>query len=144
MAAVVQFALAVGGAGLAAPPPAQADELPTFRKGLWEFSRTMDMGGGEKTMSARRCTDPGADMKQQNAMFAKSGCKVSAITRRGNVYSFVADCKGAGLGEVVSQSVITVESDAAYTIEVLSSDEAGPSGDKSKEVLKARRLGDCP
>jgi hypothetical protein len=83
-------------------------------------------------------------MKRQNAMFAKAGCTISPVTRKGDIYSFVADCKGGGAGKVVSQSVITVESDSAYTVEVESSGDAGPGGGKRSEVLKARRVGDCP
>lgn len=147
MPAVAQAAVAVACLGVAAPP-AQAEDLPTFRRGLWEFDRTVemgrDMGSGPKTISSRRCTEPGEDMKRQQAMFAKSGCTVSPVTRRGSVYSFVADCKGAGVGTVVSQSVITVESDSAYTIEVESTGEAAAGGHKNREVLKARRVGDCP
>ena len=104
----------------------------------------MDMGGGEKTLSSRRCTEPGEDMRRQNGMFAKAGCKVSPVDRRGSVYSFVADCRGSGMGDVVSQSVVTVESDTAYTVEIESSGEVGPGGGKRKETLKARRVGDCP
>lgn len=135
--------LAVTGLSLAALPVA-ADELPTFRRGLWEFNRTMDVGGGQKAISSRRCTEPGEDMRRQNATFAKAGCAVSPVSRRGEVYSFVANCKGGGTGNVVSQSVITVEGDSAYTVEVESSGDVGPGGGKRREVLKARRVGDCP
>ena len=48
------------------------------------------------------------------------------------------------MGDVVSQSVVTVESDTAYTVEIESSGEVGPGGGKRKETLKARRVGDCP
>ncbi len=142
MATVVPAALAAVNLAMA-PVPAQAEELPTFRRGLWELNRTMDMGGG-KAVSSRRCTEPGEDMRRQNAMFEKAGCKVSEISRRGNVYSFAADCKGSGMGNVVSQSVITVESDAAYAVEIESSGDVGPGAAKRRERLVARRVGDCP
>ena len=80
-AAVIQAALAAVSVGLATLP-AQAGELPTFRHGLWEFTRTLDMGGGEKTISARRCTEPGEEMSRQNAMLAKAGCTVSPVSRQ--------------------------------------------------------------
>jgi hypothetical protein len=144
MATIAWAKLAVLSLGLA-PLPAQAEELPTFRHGLWELNRTMDRGGG-KSVTSRRCTEPGEDMRRQNAMFEKAGCKVSQISRRGNVYSFAADCKGSGMGNVVSQSVITVESDAAYVVEIESSGDVGPGGPgaaKRHETLEARRVGDC-
>jgi len=142
-ATVIQAALAAVSLQLASLP-AQAGELPTFRHGLWEFTRTLDMGGGEKTISSRRCTEPGEEMSRQNAMLAKAGCTVSPVSRQGNAYSFVADCKGGGMGKVVSRSVITVESDASYTVEIESSGDVGPGTGKRREVLKAHRVSDCP
>jgi hypothetical protein len=142
-ATVIQAALAAVSLELAGLP-AQAGELPTFRHGLWEFTRTLDMGGGEKTISSRRCTEPGEEMSRQNAMLAKAGCTVSPVSRQGNAYSFVADCKGGGMGKVVSRSVITVESDASYTVEIESSGDVGPGTGKRREVLKAHRVSDCP
>jgi hypothetical protein len=142
-ATAIQAVLAAVGVGLATLP-AQAGELPTFRFGLWEFTRTLDMGGGEKTISSRRCTEPGEEMSRQDAMLVKAGCTVSPVSRQGNSYSFVADCKGGGMGNIVSRSLITVESDASYTVEIESSGDVGLGTGKRSEVLKAHRVGDCP
>lgn len=142
-ATVIQAALAAASVGLATLP-AQAGELPTFRHGLWEFARTLDMGGGEKTISSRRCAEPGEEMSRQNAMLVKAGCTVSPVSRQGNTYSFVADCKGGGMGIIVSRSVIAMESDASYTVEIESSGDVGPGNGKRREVLKAHRVSDCP
>lgn len=142
-ATVVQAALTVASMALG-PVPALAEELPTFRRGLWEFSRTMDIGSGAQTISSRRCTEPGEEMRRQHAMFAKAGCKVAPISQQGSVYSYVVDCTGTGMGNVVSRSAITVESDAAYKVEIESSGDVGPGTGKRNEVLKAHRASDCP
>lgn len=121
--------------------PALADEIPAFRKGLWEFNRTVEgqgQGGKPATMSSRKCVEPSADMRQMNAMLAKQGCKFSPTQRKGNAYSFAADCQMQGLS-MKSQSVLTVESDSAYTVQVTSSG----GGQATRELLKARRVGDC-
>ena len=126
-----------------AAPLARADEPPKFRQGLWEFDRTAP--GGQK-MHKTQCTNPTEDMKRQNEMIEKSGgCKISPMQHSGNTYTFSADCNIAspqgGLVSFRSTSVMTVESDSAYKIDVTTSGaRPGPVG---KEQLTARRIGDC-
>jgi hypothetical protein len=120
--------------------PALAADLPAFRKGMWEFTRTVDTQGQSKpvTMTNRKCTEPSADMKNIQALLAKQGCKLSPATAKGNQYTFSSECtvKGEAMS---SRSVITVESDSAYKIEV--SSKGG--GRSTKELLVARRVGAC-
>ena len=126
-----------------AAPLARADEPPKFRQGLWEFDRTAP--GGQK-MHKTQCTNPTEDMKRQNEMIEKGGgCKISPMQHSGNTYTFSADCNIAspqgGLVSFRSTSVMTVESDSAYKIDVTTSGaRPGPVG---KEQLTARRIGDC-
>jgi hypothetical protein len=119
---------------------ARAEELPKFRQGLWEFERT---AAGQK-MHTTQCTAPNEDMKRQNEMIEKrGGCKMSPLQHKGNTYTFSADCSmSTPQGPVAfkSTSVMTVESDSAYKIEVSTSGGPGPAG---KELLTARRVGDC-
>ena len=130
--------------GLAASaPPARSDEPPRFRQGLWEFDRTAP--GGQK-MHTTQCTNPSDDMKRQNEMIEKrGGCKISPMQHSGNSYTFSADCNmnspQGGMVSFRSTSVMTVESDTAYKIEVTTS--AGQPGPTGKEQLTARRVGDC-
>ena len=130
--------------GLAASaPPARPDEPPRFRQGLWEFDRTAP--GGQK-MHTTQCTNPSDDMKRQNEMIEKrGGCKISPMQHSGNAYTFSADCNmnspQGGMVSFHSTSVMTVESDSAYKIEVTTS--AGQPGPTGKEQLTARRVGDC-
>lgn len=121
--------------------PALADDPPAFRQGLWEFDRS---AGGQR-MHKTECTSPSEDMKRQNEMIAKrGGCKFSPPQRSGSTYTFSADCSVPGpQGTPMSfrsASVMTVESDSAYRIEVTTTGLPGPP---VKELLTARRIGDC-
>ncbi|HUJ18336.1 MAG TPA: DUF3617 family protein [Nitrospirota bacterium] len=121
------------------PYPANAEDLPVFRQGMWEFQRT----AGQQKMVNKKCTSPTEDMKQQNAMLANMGCRVSPLTKKGNAYTFTAECaaEGSAGGQVNSHTttVVTVESDSAYTVQV-----DGTINDRpTKELLAARRIGDC-
>jgi len=119
--------------------PAFPDELPALRQGKWNFQRTV----GEKKLDVTKCTSPAEDMKKQNAILEKGGCQVSPVRKSGNVYTFTANCSIKGpSGAMISSrstSVITVESDSAYKIEV----DVVTDGQSSKELLVARRIGDC-
>jgi hypothetical protein len=118
-----------------------AADHPSFRKGLWEFNRTIEPqvpGGKATTMTTKQCTDPTVDMKRMNDMLTKQGCKFSPVSVRGNVYSFSSACRIQGV-PAESQSVITAESENAYTVHVTASGSAGAT----KELLVAKRVGDC-
>lgn len=127
---------------LAAGAAAAADDWPVLRHGQWEFHRTMEgggKGGSPKAVQSTRCVNPTDDMKRQKEMLGKSGCTFSPISRSGNVYSYSATCRMQGMSGT-SKSVITVDSDSAYTLRV----ESDFGGEPSRELLRARRTGDCP
>jgi hypothetical protein len=118
----------------------RAEEPPPFRQGLWQFDRTV---GGQK-LQTRECTNPTEQLKQQNTLLTKSGCKLTPIERSEKTYTFTAECTiSAPAGASVtarSTSAMTVESGEAYTVEI-STTGAGTS---TREALVARRIGDCP
>ena len=119
--------------------PLLADDLPSLRQGLWNFQRTVN---GEK-IEATKCTSPTEDMKQMSAKLEKSGCRLSPVKKKGNVFTYTADCSmkmptGATLNSR-STSVLTVEGDSSYRLEV----DAVTDGQVSKERLVAKRIGDC-
>jgi hypothetical protein len=125
----------------ALPYPALADDLPTLRKGMWEFNRTVEdpkATGKPMKITNKKCTDPTADMKQANEMLTKRGCKFSSVVRSGNTYSFTSDCPFQG-ASVKTRSVIFVESDSAYRADVMSTTGAR----SAKEALVAKRIADC-
>jgi hypothetical protein len=107
---------------------------------MWEFTRTMQPpgGGAAKTITSNRCTDPVADMQSQNAKLAEAGCTISAPVKSGNTYTFTATCKMMGTQSNM-KSTLVVESDSAYTLTV----EGIAAGEPVKELMKARRTGDC-
>lgn len=126
----------------AAGTAAAADQWPLLRHGMWEFSRSIETpgkGGKPQTMQTKQCTNPTEDMKRQNEMLSKGGCRFSPVTRSGNVYTYSAQCKMQGMAGT-SKSVLTVDGDSAYTIRI----ESDFGGEATREVLQARRTGDCP
>ena len=133
-AASLLVALAVVTAGVA-----RADEPPAFRQGLWQFDRTV---GGQK-LQTKSCTNPSEDMKRQNAILEKGGCKSSPSKRTGNAYTFTVDCTvtppGSDPVKVLSTSVMTVESDSAYDVDITTTG----AGISTQERLVARRVGEC-
>lgn len=118
-----------------------AADLPTFRKGMWEFNRTVAAQGSDgkdTTLSKQQCTDPSADMKRMNDMLAKQGRTFSPISAKGNVYTFSSECRIQGLHSQ-TQSVLTVEGDDAYSVQVTGT----TAGQPTRELLRAKRVGDC-
>ena len=106
---------------------------------MWKFQRTV----GGKKIESTKCTSPTEDMKKMNAMLEKSGCRFSPVKKSGNVYTYTADCSmkmpsGATMSSR-STSVMTVESDSAYRVEV----DVVTDGQSSKERVVAKRIGDC-
>jgi hypothetical protein len=77
-------------------------------------------------------------MTGQRAMFSRSGCTLSSITKRGRTYTYSAQCTMAGLA-VESKSKLRFENDGAYRRDV----ESRQDGVGSKEVFIAKRVGDC-
>ena len=87
----------------------------------------------------RHCSFVTVDMRQQRAKLTKGGCRFSPVVRAGGEYRYSADCKIQGL-TTISKSVLTVAGDSAYEIRIESEFE----GEATREVLRARRVGECP
>ena len=122
-----------------AVPIAQAADWPTFKPGNWTFDRTMTgEGAAPEKVSTSKCIDPTADQKKQQAILAKAGCQFTPLTQNGKTYRYSATCRMAGM-TTTSDSVLEVESAEVYTITV----DSVVDGDKTHEVLRARRTGDC-
>ena len=118
-----------------------AGDPPTFRKGMWEFNRTVEgqgTGGKPVTMTNKKCADPSADMKRMRESLSKQGCKFTVPTVMASTYTVSSECKIQGV-PVQSQSVVTVESDSAYRVQLTSSG----GGRSTRELLIAKRVGEC-
>lgn len=123
---------------------APAQEPPTFRKGLWEFTRTVEGTGQPKsTLTRKECTSPTEDMRQGREQGAKAGCQMSDVARAGNTYRYTATCALQG-GKITSKQVLTAQGDSAYTVKIESEGVMGGQSGATKEELVAKRLGDCP
>ena len=133
--------LAAAGFLSATATSAVADDWPTLRPGLWEFTRAVHSSrtpGRPQVIKRTRCIDPVADMKQQHARQARAGCGFSPMIHRGNTYTFSSECRIAGI-RARSMSVLTVESTTAYRLHV----ETNQDGVQGKEDMIARRVGEC-
>lgn len=95
-------------------------------------------GGAPASESNQRCADPVADMRRIVDLLVQRGCKVSPLAGGGDKYSYSTQCR-VGSSVRLTYSVIKVESDSAYTVDVVSNDGGRPT----KEQLVAKRVGDC-
>lgn len=119
----------------------QEDEWPTFRPGRWEFTRTLEMVGGPAKptkLTRTACVDPTSEMKKQNEVLVKGGCRLKPVVRRGEAYTFSASCTVQGRPSTTT-SVLTARGQDSYTVDV----EARVGDQETRETLSARRLGDC-
>lgn len=131
----VSAILALGGAGIAS-----ASDGPTLRPGMWHFERTIE-GAGTKPekIETTECVNPTLDQKRQVERLTKVGCEFEPVVQTGNSWRRKATCK---IGNVTSSSdsVTTADGPDAYTVTV----DNIVNGQKSHEVLRARRVDDCP
>jgi hypothetical protein len=131
---VLSRILAVAAAIACCPGAAADDEWPTLRQGMWEFRRTV---GGNAMAPVKKCTQPADDMRRQNEILRKGGCKLAPMKRSGNTYTLRSECTGPVTAS--QTSVLTVASDGDYRIEVRGTVDGAPT----TETLVARRIGDC-
>jgi len=137
---VVRVATITLASALAITAQAFAQEWPSLRHGMWDITRTMQApgGGAPKTVTAKRCMDPAADWQRQNAQLTQAGCTFTPIKRSGSTYTFSSSCNVMGVSSTTTTTIV-VESDSAYTLTV----EGKTDGEPTKEVMKAKRIGDC-
>ncbi|UGA45863.1 DUF3617 domain-containing protein [Bradyrhizobium quebecense] len=113
---------------------------PTFRKGMWRFTRTLEMVSPsnvrqkllEREMT--RCVDPTQAMKATFSSPSIGNCHSSRPEKISNRYVFSNRCDYMG----PVSTVITVLSDEAYT-EVNEVHGQAPRMDR----VVARRISDC-
>lgn len=134
-------AMAVLAFAVSGPAVVFGDDPPALRKGMWEYKRTLvgqGAGGKDAQIANKQCVDPGLSMKAMGEALAKQGCKVTPASTKGNVRTSIWECPMQGT-MVRSESVLTVTSDSAYTVNITTSG----GGKTNKEVLVAKRIGDC-
>lgn len=132
--------LAIAALSATLSPIARAADWPSFKPGNWSFDRTMPgMDGKPIKVSQTECADPARDHASQRAMLDQAGCKFTPLTQSGSTYRYSATCT-MGAMTSTSHSVLEVQSDESFSITV----DTIMDGDKSREVMQAHRLGDCP
>ena len=113
---------------------------PTFRKGLWKFVRTVEIGAHSNSRQKlleremTRCVDPTHAMKATFSSAPVGNCHSSKPEKVNNRYIFSNRCDYMG----PVSTVITVLSADAYT-EVNELTVGLPR----KDLVVARRIGDC-
>ena len=123
---------------------ANAEDWPKFRKGVWQFERTLILTGREGgsdedrvvfKREMRRCVDPSEAMKETFRPMSVGNCHSKPAERVANKYVFALRCDYMG----PVRTTIDVESDAAYT--EVNQLEVGllPRTD----TVIARRISDC-
>src|SRR5204863_134848 len=115
---IATIAMAVSASTLSA---AQAHDWPKFRKGMWRFERTLEIGGQYVILPAAsrllwkremtRCVDPSEAMKESFSPISIGNSRSVEPQLIENRYVF--PLRGDYMGPV--RTVIAVESDGAYT-----------------------------
>lgn len=123
---------------------AAKDDFPRLKQGEWEFVRkSANAPKGAQDLAVKECLDPAAAMREQNGIMAKAGCVFDPAKIEGKTYTYVARCDIPNMGKSVSRSVLTYESDSAYSVAVESEGEMNGKPMKVSETLIARRVGSC-
>ncbi|HTM56631.1 MAG TPA: hypothetical protein VL175_21540 [Pirellulales bacterium] len=124
---------------------ADAQEWPTFRKGIWHFERTLELNEKAGVVDqnrvvfkneARRCVDPSESMKETFRPFSIGNCHPTRPQRLANKYVFALRCDYMG----PVKTTIEVLSDAAYT-EI---NEVKVGDFPRTDTVVARRIAECP
>jgi hypothetical protein len=123
--------------------PAQSQDLPKRKAGLWEIKATSASGMPPTVM--QQCTDEAFEAQMQKTALeqSKTMCSKNEIKRSGNTITSDAVCK-MGPTTVTSQSVTSGDFSSAYKVEVKSTFNPPLMGKASDStVMEARYLGAC-
>jgi hypothetical protein len=133
------FASIVSAGLLVLPTIAHTSDWPKFRKGLWQFERTLAANGSAGVIFKRemtRCVDPSEAMKETFRSSSVGTCRSSRPDQvEGNKYVFAQRCDYMG----PVRTTIVVESDTAYT-EV---NEVKVGALPRTDTVIARRIAEC-
>lgn len=123
---------------------ANAEDWPRFRKGIWQFERTLELtNNSNKTKEnsllmkhkMTRCVDPSESMKETFRPVSVGNCHPRPPTRVANKYVFSLRCDYMG----PVRTTIDVQSDTAY-IEV---NELQAGKFPRTDTVIARRVAEC-
>jgi hypothetical protein len=135
---------ALGVAALAAAALALAQEFPKLKPGLWEMS-LIGQRDGQPPRLTTICLD---DTLQQEMYKVSTGmmagmCSKHDIKVAGNRVTTIADCD-LGVTKMRSQSVMTLNGNAAYRTEAHATFDPPMNGTKeSTTIIDGRNVGAC-
>jgi hypothetical protein len=112
-----------------------ADDVPKFKRGVWEYDSTLVVNGKELHQKVSRCIDPTDDMREFMKPGSLMGCKWDKPARSGNQYTSTSVCENGTSKKIVR----IVKGDSSY--EETSEDFAKKN--HMKETVLAHRTGDC-
>lgn len=138
----VSLSLVAAAVALAALP-AQSQDMPKRKAGLWEIKATSSPGTPPTVM--QQCTDEAFEAQMQKTALeqSKTMCSKNDIKRSGDTITADAVCK-IGSTTVTSQSVSSGDYSSAYKVEVKSTFNPPLMGKASDNtVMEARYLGPC-
>jgi hypothetical protein len=115
--------------------------LPKFNLGLWEFRRTLRSGrdATPQVATTRKCTDPGADMREKMEALKQKGCRFAPLQHHDNRYISSWLCPVSG-SAVQFRDVLLVKDANSY--EIFS--EARAPQRATEERIESTRIGECP
>ena len=118
-----------------------AVELPNFRPGLWEYRRTLMRGGSARAQvsTIRKCSDPGADMREKMAALKKKNCQFAPLRHTKDHYISSWVCQ-TPTGAMRFRDVLTAKDENSYQ----DVSETHTAQHISQQKLEATRLGECP
>jgi Protein of unknown function (DUF3617) len=130
--------------GLAAQP-ADADDLPIRKPGLWEM-KVLNAGSPVPKMAIQHCTDETTDksLNDQVSPLSKQACSKQEIKKTSTGYVADAVCN-IGRASIVSHTEIVGDFNSAYTVNTTSHSDKGPGGKPldTRTAIEAKWLGAC-
>lgn len=113
-----------------------ADDVPKFKRGMWEYDKTLVINNGKELhQKDSRCTDPADEWRGFMTPGSLMGCKWDKPTQSGNQYTSTSTCENGTSKKIVR----IVKSDSSY--EEISEDFG--TKNHMKETVLAHRTGNC-
>ena len=115
-------------AALAVATPAFALDLPTRKAGLWEIKMEFQGHSNLPMQTMKQCTDAASDklMTYNFGGSAEKNCQKQDFSRSGSAIVINSVCAFGG-ATTTSHAVVNGDFNSAYTVEVTSKREGGPS-----------------
>lgn len=134
--------LAVLGTLILTAGPAQAQEFPPRKPGLWEITM---IGTGIPPHTVKHCVDAKTDKQmQQSAQGLVGSCKPGRLQKEGAAFVFDQECSFGGYS-VLSRSVTTGDFQSKIRTEVTSKFTPPlPGRDANKTAIDSQWTGACP